>query len=156
MATREEIIGLLEQTVAQAKRTTSLYAEGEWDQERPSGWTPRQVYCHLAATAAIVPQMAAGLQNSDEDADISSGMDINTMNAQAVSSMESMEIDQIMQAFENNYANLIKFVKEAPEETFQMKRRFMSDTVPVSDIVASSIGLHGLHHVYEAFSRFGG
>lgn len=156
MATREEIIGLLEQTVAQAKRTTSLYAEGEWDQERPSGWTPRQVYCHLAATAAIVPQMAQGLQASSEDTDISGGMDINAMNAQAVAAMEGMDVPQIMQAFETNYATLIKFMQDAPDDLFQMKRRFLSDTVPVSDIVASSIGLHGLHHVYEAFSRFGG
>ena len=156
MATREDIIQALELTVREGKRTTSLFAEGEWDAKRDSGWTPRQVYSHLAATAKIVPQLGAGLANASEDTDIAGGMDINAMNAGAVAQMDGMEPGQIMEAFETNYAELIDYVKNLPEEQLQAKRRFLSDSVPVSDILASSIGLHGIHHVYEAFSRFGG
>ncbi len=156
MANREDIIQALELTVREGKRTTSLYAEGEWDAKRESGWTPRQVYSHLAATAKIVPQLGAGLANASEDTDIGAGMDINAMNAQAVDQMEGMEPAQIMQAFETNYSELIDYVKNLPDEQLQAKRRFLSDSVPVSDILASSIGLHGIHHVYEAFSRSGG
>ncbi|HEY5640615.1 MAG TPA: maleylpyruvate isomerase N-terminal domain-containing protein [Dehalococcoidia bacterium] len=156
MANREDIIKALELTVREGKRTTALFAEGEWDAERASGWTPRQVYCHLAATAKVVPQLGAGLMNAPEDADIAAGMDLNAMNEQAVGQMEGLEPGQIMQAFETNYAELIEYVKGVPDEQLQAKRRFLSDSVPVSDILASSIGLHGIHHVYEAFSRSGG
>ncbi len=156
MANREDIIQALELTVREGKRTTSLYAEGEWDAKRESGWTPRQVYSHLAATAKIVPQLGAGLANASEDTDIGAGLDINAMNAQAVDQMEGMEPAQIMQAFETNYSELIDYVKNLPDEQLQAKRRFFSDSVPVSDILASSIALHGIHHVYEAYSRFGG
>ncbi len=156
MANREDIIQALELTLREGKRTTSLFAEGEWDAERQSGWTPRQVYSHLSATAKIVPQLGAGLANASEDTDIAGGMDINAMNAQAVAQMDGMEPTQIMQAFETNYAELIDYVKNLPEEQLQARRRFLSDSVRVSDILASSIGLHGIHHVYEAFSRFGG
>ena len=156
MATREDIIQTLELTVQEGKRTTSLFADGEWDAKRDSGWTPRQVYCHLAATAKIVPQLGAGLASASEDTDIAAGMDLNAMNAQAVGQMEGMDPGQIMEAFETNYAALIDYVKNLPDEQLQAKRRFLSDSVPVSDILASSIGLHGIHHVYEAFSRFGG
>jgi len=156
MATREDIIQALELTVREGKRTTSLFAEGEWDAKRDSGWTPRQVYSHLAATAKIVPQLGAGLANASEDTDIAAGMDLNAMNEQAVGQMESMDPGQIMQAFETNYAELIEYVKNLPDEQLQAKRRFLSDSVPVADILASSIGLHGIHHVYEAFSRTGG
>ncbi len=156
MATREDIIQALELTLREGKRTTSLFADGEWDAERSSGWTPKQVYCHLASTAKIVPQLGAGLANAPEDADIAAGMDINAMNAQAVGQMESMEPGQIMQAFETSYAELIDYVKSLPEEQLQAKRRFLSDSVPVADILASAIGLHGIHHVYEASSRSGG
>ncbi len=156
MASREDIIQALELTVREGKRTTSLFAEGEWDAKRDSGWTPRQVYSHLAATAKIVPQLGAGLASAPEDTDIAAGMDLNAMNAQSVGEMEGMEPAQIMQAFETNYAELINYVKNLPDEQLQAKRRFLSDSVPVSDILASSIGLHGIHHVYEAFSRFGG
>ena len=156
MATREDIIQALELTVREGKRTTSLFADGEWDAKRESGWTPKQVYCHLAATAKIVPQLGAGLASASEDTDIAAGMDLNAMNAQAVGQMEGMEPAQIMQAFETNYGELIDYVKNLPEEQLQAKRRFLSESVPVSDILASSIGLNGIHHVYEAFSRFGG
>ena len=156
MATNEDIIQALELTVREGKRTTSLFAEGEWDAKRDSGWTPRQVYCHLAATAKIVPQLGAGLLNAPEDADIAAGMDIDAMNAQAVGQMESMEPGQIMQAFETNYAALIEYVKGLPAEQLKAKRRFLSDSVPIADIIASAIGLHGIHHVYEAAARSGG
>ena len=154
MATKEEIIAGLELTVSQGKRTTALFAEGEWDWKRATGWTPCEVYSHLAAVAAIVPQMGQGLSNAPEGADIIQGMDINAMNAQAVAGMASMSPEQVMQAFETNYGKLIDYVKSLPDELLNSKRTFLSDPIPVSDILANRIMLHGLHHVYEADSRF--
>ncbi len=155
MATREEIINGLELTVQQAKRTTSLFGEGEWDAPRESGWTPKQVYCHLAAIAGIMPQLGQGLLDAAEDADIAQGMDINAMNDQAVTGMAGMSPEQVMQVFEQNYGQLVEFIKSMPEEQLQAKRSFLSDPIPISDIIASAIMLHGIHHVYEANSRFG-
>lgn len=155
MATREEIVGGLELTVSQAKRTTSLFASGEWDVKRPCGWTAKEVYSHLASVAALVPTMAQGLMNAPEDKDIAEGMDIDEMNAQAVGAMASMTPEQVMAAFEGNYGKLIDFVKSLPEDQLNARRRLMSDTLPVSDILANAIMLHGLHHVYEAASSTG-
>ena len=154
MATREEIIAGLEFTVAQGKRTTSLYAEGEWDWPRASGWTPRQVYSHMAAVAGIVPGLSQAMMAASEDADILAGMDVNAMNDQAVAGMASMTPEQVMQAFETNYAKLIDFVKTVPDDVLNSKRRMLSDAIPVSDILANVVMLHGIHHVYEANSRF--
>ena len=153
MATKEEIVAGLELTVAQGKRTTSLFNEGEWDSKRAAGWTPKEVYAHLASVAAIVPNLAQGLANAPEDQDISQGMNIDEMNAQSVGAMASMTPEQIMAAFEANYGKLIDFVKSIPDEQLNARRRFISDTVPVSDILANAIMLHGIHHVYEAASR---
>ena len=154
MATREEIIAGLEFTVAQGKRTTALYAEGEWDWTRAGGWTPRQVYSHLAAVAGIVPGLAQGMMAASEEADMLAGMDINAMNDQAVAGMASMTPEQVMQAFETNYGKLVEFVKTVPDEVLNSKRRMLSDAIPVSDILANVVMLHGIHHVYEANSRF--
>ncbi len=154
MATKEEIIAGLELTVTQGKRTTALFAEGEWDWKRASGWTPREVYSHLAAVAGIVPNLAQGILSAPEGADITAGMDVNAMNAQAVASMAAMTAQQVMQEFETNYGKLIEFVKTVPDEQLNLKRRLLSDSIPVSDILANAIMLHGLHHVYEANSRF--
>ncbi len=154
MATKEEIIAGLEMTVEQAKRTTSQYAEGEWDWKRATGWTPREVYSHLAAVAAIVPQMGQGLAAAPEGTDIAQGIDINAMNAQTVGAMASMNFPQIMETFEANYRKLIEYVKTLPEDLLAQKRRFFTEPIPVSDILTNTVVLHGLHHVYEANSRF--
>ena len=154
MATKEEIIAGLELTLSQGKRTTSLYAEGEWDWKRASGWTPKEVYAHLAAVAGMVPNLGQGLLNAPEGQDIIQGMDVNQMNAQAVGAMKSMSPEQVMQAFETNYRALIDYVKSLPDDLLKQKRSLLSDPIPVSDILASTIMLHGLHHVYEANSRF--
>jgi NAD(P)-dependent dehydrogenase (short-subunit alcohol dehydrogenase family) len=154
MATKEEIIAGLELTVSQAKRTTALWAEGEWDWKRATGWTPKETYSHLAAVAGIVPQLGQGLAGAPEGSDIAQAMDINAMNAQAVAGMASMTPQQVMETFETNYGKLIDFVKEAPDELLSQKRSFLSEPIPVSDILANTIVLHGLHHVYEANSRF--
>jgi hypothetical protein len=153
MATREEIIEGLEFTLAQAKRTTALFAEGEWDQKRSAGWTPKELYAHLAATAGIVPGFAQGMLAAPEDRDLAQGVDINEMNDKAVAGMSSMTPEQVMQAFETNTQKLIEWVRDVPDDVFNSKRRFLSDTIPVSDIIASSIMLHGIHHVYEANTR---
>ena len=154
MATKEEIIAGLELTVSQAKRTSALWAEGEWEWKRATGWTPKEVYSHLAAVAAIVPQMGQGLAGAPEGTDIAQGIDINAMNAQAVGAMESMSFPQIMETFEANYRKLIEYMKSVPDETLSQKRRFFSESIPVSDILANTVVLHGLHHVYEANNRF--
>ena len=155
MATKEELIAGLELTIAQAKRTTALYAEGEWDWKRASGWTPREVYSHLAAVAGMVPGFSQAMVAAGEDQDLLQGMDIDQMNAQGVGSMSSMTPEQVMQAFEANYRKLIDFVKSAPEDQWNSRRRLASESVPVSDILGNAVMLHGLHHVYEAASRVG-
>jgi hypothetical protein len=154
MATKEEIIAGLELTVSQAKRTTALWAEGEWDWKRATGWTPKETYSHLAAVAGVTPQLGQGLAAAPESVDLAKTMDINAMNDQAVGSMKDMSPEQVMETFETNYRKLIDFVREAPEETLNQKRSFLSEPIPVSDILANVVMLHGLSHVYEANSRF--
>lgn len=157
MATKEELIAGLEMTVTEAKRTTSLFSADEWDTKRPAGWTPKEVYAHLAAIAGSVPGLAAALASAPEDRDLAAGANVDQMNAQMVGAMASMTPEQVMQAFEQNYGKLIEFVKSLPDEQLNTKRRLLSDTpVPVSDILGNAIMLHGLHHVYEAASRLPG
>ncbi len=96
MATREEIIAGLELTVAQGKRTTSLFAEGEWDWKRAAGWTPKEVYAHLASQAAIWPNFVRHLVDAPEGVDVGQGIDLDQMNAQSVATMASMTPEQVM------------------------------------------------------------
>ena len=155
MATKQELIAGLEMTVAQAKRTTSFFAPGEWDWKRAGGWTPKEHYSHLATVSGMIPAMSAGIMNAPEDREMTEGMNIDQMNAQAVGAMAAMTPEQIMQAFEANYAKLIDFVKSMPDDQLNAKRRFFSDPIPVSDILSNVTVVHAIHHVYEAFMRTG-
>ena len=155
MATREEIIAGLEFTLAQAKRTTATFTPDEWDTKRHTGWTPKEIYAHLAAVSAMVPAFSAGMMAAPENSDMTAGMDINQMNEQSVNAMRGMPPAQIMQALEANYAKLIDFVKSLPEEQLNVRRSFGPVPMAVSDVLANIVMLHGVHHVYEANTRIG-
>ena len=154
MATKEEIIAGLELTISQAKRTSALWADGEWDWKRATGWTPKETYSHLAVVAGAIPQLGQGLASVPENVDLAKTMDINAMNEQAVSSMKDIPAQQVMETFETNYRKLIDYIRTVPDETLNQKRSFLSEPIPVSDILANVVVLHGLAHVYEANSRF--
>jgi hypothetical protein len=155
MATREEIIAGLEFTLAQAKRTTSGFAPEEWDAKRHAGWTPKEIYAHLAAVAGMVPAFSQSMATAAEERDMTAGMDINQMNEQMVGAMRAMPPEQVLQAFETNYAKLIEFVKTLPDEQLSLRRSFGPVAMPVSDVLANIVMLHGIHHVYEANDRLG-
>ena len=153
MASKEQIIAGLQMTLENGKRTTALFRDGEWEAKRASGWTPKETYAHLAAVAAMVPAFGQSLLGAAEDVDVAQGIDIHMMNAQSIAPSASMSPSDIMKGFEESYGKLIEFVKALPDDQMSLKRRFFSDSVPVSDILANSVMLHGLHHVYEASSR---
>ena len=45
-----------------------------------------------------------------------------------------------MQAFETNYGKLIDYVKAMPDDLLNQKRAFLSEPIPVSDILANIAG----------------
>lgn len=153
MLSKDQIIAGLQMTLENGKRTTALFRDGEWDAKRASGWTPKETYAHLAAVAAMVPAFGQSLLRAAEDADVAQSIDIHMMNAQSIAPSASLTPEQIMKGLEESYAKLIAYVKELPDEQLTIRRRFLSDSVPVADILATSVMLHGLHHVYEASSR---
>jgi hypothetical protein len=64
----------------------------------------------------MIPGFSQAMAAAGEEKDLIDGLDINSMNAQAVGSMSAMTPPQVMQAFEANYRKLIDFVKAAPDD----------------------------------------
>ncbi len=152
MATKAEIIEGLNYTVSQAKRTSAFFEGDEWETKRPGGWTPKEIYSHVAVTAATIPQAGQMLLTAPEGSDVSAGMDINAMNAAGVASLATMTPAQVLHTLEANYAKWIDWVNGLPDDVLNQKRSFLMYTVPVSDIL-NNLALHGLHHIYEAHLR---
>ncbi len=155
MFAKEEILRDMEIAAAYARRVAASFAPEEWDQKRANGWTPKETYAHLAAVAAAIPTLAQSVLAAGEEQDIGAGLDIDRMNAQSVGAMASMAPQQVMEALDGNYRRLADFVRGLPEEHLKVRRRFLSASVPVSNIIAAVAVLHAMHHIYEAASRYG-
>jgi|FLYL01.1.fsa_nt_gi uncharacterized damage-inducible protein DinB len=152
MTTREDLIAGLEMMLAQARRTTAYFTSEEWEERRAAGWTPKQIYAHLATVARLIPQMAPMLLSAAEDADPAANMDLTAMNEQAVASMAAMTPQDVMAAFEANTAAVIDYLRSLTDEQLAARRTLLGYRAPIADLLANLV-LHGMHHVYEAQAR---
>ncbi len=154
MATKQEIIDGMQQVVAQARRVSKLLDDqGDWDAKRPAGWTPKEMFCHVAAVSGMIGSMGPAMLSAPESADMTTTTDINALNAQTVSSMSGMTPQQLTQAIEANYGKAIEFVKGVPDEQLQSNKTFAQMTMPASDLLSNIGVLHANHHLYEAALR---
>lgn len=154
MATKEEIVGGMQQLVLQAKRVGKLLDEqDEWEATRPAGWTPREMFCHVAAVGGMMAHMGPAMLAAPEDADMTQSTNITDLNAQTLKSMEALTPQQLVAMIETNYGKAAEFVQSVPDEQLQQKKTFAQMTIPASDIIANIGVLHGNHHLYEAALR---
>jgi hypothetical protein len=154
MATKQEIISGMQEVVSQARRVSALLdAQGDWDVKRPAGWTPKEMYCHVAAVSGMIAATGPGLLAAPEEADFTASTNIADLNAQTVASMSGMTPQQLTQAIEANYGKAIEFVKSIPDDQFQTKKTFAQMTMPIADLLGNIAVLHANHHLYEAALR---
>lgn len=104
MATREELTGGLQFVPAQARRVAGMLdAANEWDVKRSEGWSPKEMFVHLAAIAGMMPMMGPDILKAPAEADIVDGLDIAEFNEKGVASMRSMDPRQAVEALSTNF-----------------------------------------------------
>jgi hypothetical protein len=153
MTTREELIDGFRMIVREGLRTTSDLGPDGWKKQvhgEEGGWTIREIYCHLGATADIVPGFVGALSQASEGADTAGGLDIDSLNAQGVAAREKMSASEVMEAFKSSHEKLIEFIRGMPDEQLRQQGRFGPLDAPLADIMATLLVLHGLQHVYHA------
>jgi hypothetical protein len=153
MASKQEMIEGMEFVRAQAKRTASLIDPGDWDLNRPQGWTPKEMFAHVAVTAGIIPAMGAGMLAAPEGVELAAGMDIGALNEQGVSSLRAVPVDQVLQTLDTNYGKLIEWTNTLSDEQLAGRKTFLTMTMPGSDLVMTLTVMHSVHHIYEAGLR---
>lgn len=156
MTTREEIVDGLRMISREGLRTTSGFGPDDWGftvHDEEGGWTTKQIYCHLTATADILPGLIGALAQAEEGKNIAGGMDINAMNAQAVEARQDLSDKDLIEAFAASYEKAVEAVQGLPEDQLQQKRQFGVLKAPVAELIDTFIILHGLAHVYSAQSR---
>jgi len=154
MTTKQEIINGMEEVIAQARRVSALLEDqGDWDATRPAGWTPKEMFCHLASVSGLLATTGPGLLGAPEDADFTASTSIADLNAQAVASMSAMTPQQLTEVVEANYGKAIEWVKSIPDDQLQTAKTFAQMKMPVADLLANIGVLHANHHLYEAALR---
>jgi hypothetical protein len=154
MTTKQEIADGMQQLIVQAKRVGKLLDEqGDWDATRPAGWTPREMYCHIAATGGMIAQMGPALLSAPEDSDFTQSTSITDLNAQTIASMQALTPQQLVDMVEQNYTKAAEWVQTIPDDQFNSNKTFAQMTMPASELLANIGVLHANHHLYEAALR---
>jgi hypothetical protein len=152
MATKQELIEGYRMVIRETKRVTGAFTDGDWAKpaQGNEGWNRKQAYCHVAATAEIAPAFLTNLTKAAEGSDGMSGIDIDAFNAQMISSKESQDPKEIVNAIVTSYEKLIEFTNGMPDEQLASRRRFGELEGAVSDVMDSVLVLHAISHVYGA------
>ncbi len=153
MTTREELIDGFRMLVREGLRTTRDLTPEGWKaqvHDEEGGWTVHAIYCHLAATADIVPGFIGALSQAPKDQDTAANIDIDALNAQGVAGRTDLGGPELIEAFQASHEKLIEFVQGMPEEQLEQHRTFGPLKGRVADIMQTALVLHGLSHVYHA------
>jgi hypothetical protein len=80
-------------------------------------------------------------------------MDIDQFNAGLVGARAGKSVDELVCEMETGYRGVIDWVKQQPEDFFAQKRSFLGyQDVPLSDLAMRMVVLHGLSHIYSAYT----
>jgi hypothetical protein len=151
MATREELMGGLQFVPAQAKRVAGMLdSANEWDVKRSEGWSPKEMFTHVAATVGMMPKMGPDILKAPPEADIVDGLDIAEFNEQGVASMRSMDAKQAVEALSANCGKLSDWVKSLTDEQLASKHVFRGMPMTMADLLMTVTVMHPVHHLYEA------
>jgi hypothetical protein len=154
MTTQKEISEGMRHLIVQAKRVGKLLDEqGDWETTRPAGWTPREMFCHVAATGGMIAQMGPALLAAPEAADMTQSTNITDLNAQTLASMQQLQPAQLVEMIDTNYTKAAEWVDGLSDDELQAKKTFAQMTMPASEILANIGVLHANHHLYEAALR---
>jgi hypothetical protein len=154
MATKQDIVSGLEFLVRETRRIAETLREEEWSRAHDSdGWKNTQVLAHIAGVGSIVVPFMSNMSTAAPDANAGAGLDINALNAQFVAAREGKTPRELADEAATNYATVIDFVKGSQDDFWQQPRTIMGYTeVPIGDILMRMVVLHGLGHIYEAYS----
>ena len=156
MTTRDELIDGFRLILREGLRTTRDFGPDDWSyqvHDEGGGWTAKQVYAHLVATADITPVFVGAFSQAEEGQNTAADLDIDAFNAQGIASREGLDGTELMASFKASYEKLIEFVQGMSEEQLEQRRVFGAQNAPVAEIMDSALVLHGLSHIYHAQSR---
>ena len=154
MATREELIRGIEMLIQEGRRIGGAFSSDDWSKAKDfDGWKNTEVLAHVAAIGSLVAPMVTGMANAPAGTDAGATVNIDQLNATLVAARADKTAAELVEELEKNYAGVIDFVKNAPDDLLARKATFGGYVdVEVSELLVRMVILHGLAHIYSAYS----
>jgi hypothetical protein len=154
VATKDEIIRGIELLIQEGQRAAMALTPEDWARTQDmDGWKSNEVLAHVASVGGLVAPMVQGMTNAPDGANAGANIDIDALNAAMVGQRKDKTIAELASEISDAYTQVIEFVRTAPDETLAKKASFRGYVdVPVSDLLMRMVVLHGLAHLYSAYS----
>jgi hypothetical protein len=111
------------------------------------------VLAHVAGIGGIVVPFATAMSNAPAGADVGAAMNIDEINAGIVAARVGKTPAELAEEVATAYGGVIEWVRVVGDDLLE-KRATMSGykDVPVSDLLLRMTIMHGLGHIYAAYS----
>ncbi len=154
MATKDDLNRGLTLLIQEGRRIGDVLTEEQWAKTVDhDGWKNKEVLAHVSAIGTIVVPMMSAWTNAPSGADVGQGLDIDALNEQLVAARRGKTIAELAEEIVTTYTGVIEFVNNAPDETLAKPVTILGyKDVPASDLMMRMVVLHGLSHVYSAYS----
>jgi len=152
MATKQEIIEGVRFLAKEARRAASHFDDAHWNRKTVDGWTVKEVYCHLLSTAQGMTMFLPMIQGLPEGADLGAMFNVDDVNAQGVAANIQKTPAELVEGIAQAYEALVPVIQGLDESLMNKRIKFETYDMPVSELAASAIVLHGLAHTYHCAS----
>lgn len=149
MPTKQELVDGVRLLAREAVRAAAFFDEEQWRRPTVDGWTVREVYCHLLSTAQAMTMFLPALQNVPDGADLNAMFDIDDINAKGVAANIEKPPAEVVTAIGQAYEALVPVIQGLDPAFLAKRLRFGVYDMPVADLAATAITLHGLAHTYH-------
>jgi uncharacterized protein (TIGR03083 family) len=156
MATREEIIGAIEQGIEAVDGTFSGLSDEQLATEvYEGGWTAKGVLAHLAGrrgTHDMLISLASGgaLPQAPEG-----GFGVDTWNQRIVDERIDRSRDELLAEFRSVHEDLIQRVRDLDAATLEATVVTPRGESLASDVLAGSGGMHSVNHSADVAKALG-
>jgi len=149
MVTKEDLARGVRFVASEAQRAASFFDEAQWGRRTADGWTVKEVYCHLLATAQGMNMFLPALRNLPDGADLGALFDIDDINAKGVAANIDKAPAELVDGIAQAYEALVPVIEGLDPALMEKRITFGVYKMPVADLAATAIVLHGLAHVYH-------
>lgn len=154
MATKDELVGGLEFLIQESRRIAESLTPEEWAKAADDdGWKNTQVLAHVAGVGTIIVPFLTALGNAPAGTDLGTNLNIDEMNAGLVAARAGKTPIELAEEVASAYTGVIEWVRNASDDSLQKRVTVRGHRdIPVSDMLIRMTILHGLGHVYSAYS----